>query len=134
MNTYPVPIQPTQMLHTQARQQLKPALTVSSRETVALLGALMAATTLVLLFVWVAGVATNNLIAAGTWGLGFIFLGLAIDSCKWPAIWQLAIGAALLALALLQTIVSPDFTIVSGALVATWVAFTVFRQLRYQGC
>jgi len=130
MSTYPVSMQPTQLLHAEARQQLKPALTVSRRETVALLGALMAATTLVSLFVWVAGVATNNLIAAGTWGLGFIFLGLAIDSRKWLAIWQLTMGAALLALALLQTIVSPDFTIVSGALVTTWVAFTVFGQLR----
>lgn len=80
MNTYPVSIQHTQLLQTEARQQLNPALTVSSR--------------------------------------------------KRPAILQLTMGIALLVLALLQVAASPDFILVSGALVTTWVAVTVFRQLQ----
>ena len=130
MNTYPVSIQQAQRLQTGSRQQLIPAMIVSSRETLALWGAVMAAMALVLFFVWVASTATNNLIAGGTWGLGFIFLGLAADNRKRTAILQLTMGIALLGLALLQVAVSPDFILVSGTLIATWVAVTVFRQLQ----
>ena len=130
MKTYPVSIQQAQLLQTGARRQLISALTVSSRKTLALLGAVTAATILVLLFTWLAGMVTSNLIGVSTWGLGFIFLGQAVDNCKWRAISHLSMGVALLGLALLQLTVSPDFTIVSGALVTTWVAVTVFRQLQ----
>jgi len=130
MNTYPVSIQQAQLFQTGSRSQLTPALTVYTRKTLALLGAVMAAIALILLLVWVASMATNNLVAAGAWGLGFIFLGLATDSRKRPAILRLTMGIALLGLALLQVTVSPGFTLVSGALVTTWVAVRVFRQLR----
>ena len=93
------------------------------------LGALTTATAIVLLSVWMAGVEISNMVDASTWGLGLIFLGLAVDNRKPTAIFQVATGMALLVLAWLQHTVSPDFTIVSGVLVATWVAVRVFRQL-----
>ncbi len=96
MNTYPVSVQQAQRLQTGSRQQLIPAMIVSSRETLALWGAVMAAMALVLFSVWAASTATNNLIAGGTWGLGFIFLGLAADNRKRTAILQLTMGIALL--------------------------------------
>ena len=130
MNTYPVSIQQAHLFQGGDRRQLKSDITVSRRETLALFGAAITATVLAFLFVWVASMATNSLVAAGTWGLGFIFLGLATDSRKWPAIWQLTMGIALLVLALLQVTLSPDFALVSGALVTIWIAARVFMQLR----
>lgn len=130
MNTYPVSVQQAQLLQTGAGRQRIPVMTVSSRETLAFSGTVMAVTILVLLFAWVVSMATNNLVAAGTWGLGFIFLGLATDSPRRSAILQLAMGIALLVLALLQVAVWPGFALVSGALITTWVALMVFRQLR----
>jgi hypothetical protein len=102
------------------------------RETLALLAAVMTATALVVIFVWVVSIASNDVISGGTWGLGLIFFGLATDSRKRAAIWQLTTGFALLVLAFLQVAVSPDFTLVSGAIVTTWVAVTVFRRLQRQ--
>jgi hypothetical protein len=64
-----------------------------------------------------------------TWGAGFIFLGLAVDSHGTVARFQLATGIVLPALALLQNNVSPDFIIVSGALLATWLGAAVLKRL-----
>ena len=130
MSTYLLPVELKQLIQTEARQQLFPVMAVSARGILALLIAVTAATAFALISVWVAAVLTVDLIDAGTWGLGFIFLGLATDNRRRTAILQLITGIVLLGLALLQAIVSPDFTIVSGAVVTSWVAFTVFRQLR----
>ena len=132
MNTYPVSIQPGQQLPIGTGERHIPAIMLCRRETLALLAAVMTATALVVIFVWVASITSNNVISGGTWGLGLIFFGLATDSRAWAAIWQLTTGVTLLVLALLQVAVSPDFTLVSGAIVTTWVAVTVFRRLQRQ--
>jgi hypothetical protein len=132
MNTYPVSIQPEQHLPIGTGERHISAIMLCRRETPALLAAVMSATALVAVFVWVASIASNDVISGGTWGLGLIFFGLATDSRKRAAIWQLTTGVALLVLAFLQVAVSPDFTLVSGAIVTTWVAVTVFRRLQIQ--
>ena len=115
---------------TTAGSNIVPVMTVSIREMLALLSALSAATGIVLLSVWVAGMEISNILGAATWGLGFVFLGLAVDNREQTARWQLVTGLALLSLAALQYTVSPDFTIASGVLLAIWVAVGMFRQLR----
>jgi len=129
MKSYTIPMQ-GQRFQAGSKPHLLPIMAISTRELLALLSAVTVATAFVLLSVWVAGMATDNLIAASTWGMGFIFLALASDNRQLIAILQLTTGVALIGLALLQITVSPDFTIISGALLSTWVAFTVFRQLR----
>ena len=103
---------------------------VSIREFLALLSAVTSAAAIVLLSVWVAGMEMTAILSASTWGVGFIFLGVAVDNREPTAFFQLATGIALLALAWLQNAVSPDFTIVSGVLVAAWVAVSLFKRLR----
>jgi len=65
---------------------------------------------------------------ATLWTLGFVFLGLAIDSEKTGMVSNLAIGIALPALALLSSRVAPEFAIVAAALVAVSVGVAIFRR------
>jgi hypothetical protein len=132
MNTYPVSIQPEQQLPIGTGERQIPAIMLCRRASPALLAAVMSATALVAVFVWVASIASNNVISGGTWGLGLIFFGLATDGRMRAAIWQLTTGVTLLVLALLQVAVSPDFKLVSGAIVTIWVAVTVFRRVQRQ--
>ena len=113
-----------------ADQKFVPAITASINEVLVLLSAFTAAAAIVLLSIWVAGLEMSNVLAASTWGVGFIFLGLAVDNRDPRASLQLASGAALLVLAWLQTNISTDYAIVSGVLVAAWVATSLFKQLR----
>jgi hypothetical protein len=130
MKTFTPLIHQGQQLKSTTEPQLIPAVAISIREMLAALGALTAATAIVLLSVWVAGMEETAILSASTWGVGFVFLGLAVDNREPTALWQLLTGVALLGLAWLQNTVSPDFTIVSGILVATWVADGLFRRLR----
>ena len=68
--------------------------------------------------------------SAGTWGISFIFLGMAVDNREPTAFFQLSTGLALMVLAWLHFTVSAEFMILSGVLVATWVSFELFRRLR----
>jgi hypothetical protein len=70
------------------------------------------------------------ILSASAWGVGLIFLGLAIDNREPKAILQLLTGISLLVLAWLQNTVSPDYTIFSGVIVASWAAVATFKQLR----
>ena len=130
MRTYTATIQENRKTETTARAGNLPAMDFSFREMLALLSALTTATGITLLSVWMVGMGIDNILGVATWGLGFMFLGLAVDSRGLKAFLQLSTGVALLSLACLQNIVSPDFTIASGVLLATWVAVVVFRQLR----
>lgn len=129
MKTYTLPMQQNRLVQTQVGPQLIPV-TISARVILALLSAVTVATAFVLLSVWLTGVLAGNLIGAGTWGLGFIFLGLAADNRGRTSLLQLLTGVVLLGLALLQAIVSPDFIYISSAVVTVWIALTVFRLLQ----
>ena len=130
MKTYPLQVHQYQRVQKLSRQQLIPAMVVSVHEILALLSALTVTTILIVLSAWLAPMTSDNFLGAITWGLGFIFLALATDNNNRMAILQLTTGIALLALALLQLSVSPEFANISGAIVSTWLAFAVFRQLR----
>jgi len=130
MKTLTAAMQHNRQLQTSVGQKLIPAMNASIREALAVLSAVVAASAVVMLSVWVAGLEISNILGASTWGLGFIFLGLAIDNSEPTAFLHLLTGVALLVLAWLQNTVSPDYNIVSGVLVALWVAVAVFRWLR----
>ena len=130
MKTFTTPMQRDQKILTGAGQQIIPTVVVSTREVLAALSAITAATAIILLFIWVAGMETNNIAGAATWGLAFIFLGLAVDNREPTALLQFATGVALLILAVLHSSISPDFMIASGVLIASWLAVVIFRQLR----
>ena len=117
-------------LQTNTGQKFVPAVTASINEVLALFSAVSAATAIVLLSVWVAGLEMTDILGAAIWGVGFIFLGIAVDNREPGAFLQLTTGVALLVLAWLQTTVSPDFAIVPGVLVAAWVAAGLFKRLR----
>ena len=108
---------------------LIPAMVASMGDILALTFAGLAAIAVITLSVWAAGLEINTYLGLSTWGLGFIFLGLAVDNHGRIALFQLVTGAAFLVLALLQNSVSPDFIIVSGVLLAIWLAAVIFKRL-----
>lgn len=130
MKTHTGPIQHHRHYHLTAESRLAPLMVDSFRETLALLSAVIAAIAIVMLSVWVAGMEMHSIFGAFTWGLGFVFLAMAVDSRESFAILQSLTGLSLLVLAWLHNSVSPDFIIVSGVLLAMWVAATLFRQLK----
>lgn len=114
---------------TAGSRRLVSAIAASMRDIVALTGAGLAAITVITLSVWATGMGINAYLGMSTWGMGFIFLALAVDNDGRLAVLQLVTGVAFLILALLQNSVSPDFIIVSGVLLATWVAVVLFKRL-----
>lgn len=106
-----------------------PAIITSMRNVLALCGAGLTAIAIITLFVWAAGLEISTLLGLSTWGMGFIFLGSAIDNHGRAALYQLITGVALGGVALAQKSVSPDFIIVSGVILATWVAVALFKRL-----
>ncbi len=114
---------------TVAPKGLIPAMIASMHDVMALTWAGLSAIAIITLSVWAAGMEINTYLSLSTWAMGFIFLGLAVDNYGRVALFQLVTGVAFLVLALLQNSVSPDFIIVSGALLATWVAVVLFNRL-----
>lgn len=129
MKTFSAYFQQKQSLDSIAREQLIPAVKASMRGVVVLMCAVLAAILIVTLSVWVTGMEIDPYLGAGTWGLGFIFLGFAVDNHGPAALVQMTSGVALLILAILQNSVSPDFFIISGALVASWVVVLLFKRV-----
>jgi len=130
MKTFIAPIQQNPSLRITTGSSLTRVMTIPIRVILAGLGAAVVTVAFVMLSVWAAGLETTGILAAATWGAGFIFFALAVDNRAQSAFLQLASGTALLFLAWLQNTVSPEFAIVSGALVAVWLAVATFRQLR----
>lgn len=129
MKTFSVSTHQSLRVKPNATQKLGPILTASMRNIMALTWAGVTAFTLIALSVWTAGMEISTYLGAGSWGLGFIFLALALDNDKKHARYQAMTGAVLLILALLQSSVSPGFMIISGAILAAWLAGAVFKRL-----
>lgn len=104
------------------------SMAASLSEILSLAVAVAVAAALVTLSVWLAGKATGPLLAASTWGLGFLFLGLAVDSRGLRAVLLGVTGLALPVLAQLQDRVSTDFVIVSGVLLAAWAGHSILKS------
>jgi hypothetical protein len=132
MKTYTAPIPQNRNLQSVAGRNLVPFMAASMRDIVTLVGAMLMAASIITLSVWMAGMGAGAVLAAGTWGLGFVFLGLAMDEHGPVALYRAATGIALLILALLQTRVSADFVIVSAVLLAAWAGFALFKRLSLQ--
>lgn len=132
MKTYDAALQRNTKLHSSFREKLIPAMFSSMREVVALLAAVLAAAAIITLFTWAAGMEISTFLGVSVWGLGFIFLGLSVDQQGPVALLQMATGAVLLILALLQSSVSPDFVIASGILLAAWAGVVLFKRLSVQ--
>jgi fatty acid desaturase len=117
-------------LRNPAESRAVPVMVDSFRETLALLGAVSAAIAIVMFSVWVIGTPMQAIYSAMTWGAGLIFLAMAVDSSVSTAFLKAVTGLGLLFLAWLQGSVSADFTVVTGMLIALWVAASLFRRLR----
>ena len=111
-------------------RNIVPAMAASINGVLALLAAITTAVAIMLLSVWVSGQEINEILGAAIWGVGFVFLGIAVDNRDPGAFLLMVTGIALLVLAWLQTSVSSDYAIVSGVLIAGWVAFSIFKRLR----
>ena len=111
-------------------QSILPTVAISISETLAAFSAVVSTTLIVFLSIWVASMEVSNISAAVTWGLGFVFAGLAVDGRGLTALLQVITAVSLLLLAYLQNYISADFVIAAGALLATWSAGIVFRQLK----
>lgn len=129
MKTYSVHIDQNEKSDSIASLKLILAMKASIGEILASLSAMLVAAAIITLSVWAAGTEINAFLGAGTWALAFVFLGLAVDNRERTAILQMMTGLALLVLALLQNYVSPDFLIVSGSLVGSWVAAIFFKRV-----
>ena len=123
-------IQQEHLIHIRTKRGGFPSELVSPREVLATLSAITAATAIILISVLAAGVEFTNIIAASTWALAFAFFALAVDNRGPNAVIQSLSGLTLIVLAWLQVNVSSDYSIAAGVLVATWVAVSLFRQLR----
>ena len=130
MKLLSTPIQQNALPRITIGSSLTSVATIPVRAILAVLGAAVVSVAFVMFSVWVAGLETTGIVAAATWGAGFVFFALAVDNRARSAFLQLGSGATLLLLAWLQNAVSPEFTIVSGVLVAAWLAVATFRQLR----
>lgn len=129
MKTFSVHIDQNRKPDSITSSKLILATKTSLREILASMSAVLVAASIITLSVWAAGTEVNLFLGAGTWALAFIFLGLAVDNRERTALLQMMTGLALLVLALLQNFVSPDFLIVSGTLVASWVAAIIFKRV-----
>lgn len=129
MKTFSVSIHQGLKLKPGATQKLGKVLTATMRNIMAVTWATVAALALIALFVWVAGMGVHTYLGAGTWGMGFIFLALALDNDGKHTRYKAMTGVALLTLALLQSSLSPGFMIISGAVLAAWLAGAVFNRL-----
>lgn len=129
MKTFSTPIQQNRKPQSFSAKTHLPALAVPMRSIMALMYAGLAAAVVVTLSIWVAGMGISTFLGVSTWVAGFIFLAIAVDNHGPVAISQAASGIVLLTLALLQNSISPDLFLVTGVLLAGWVAFTVYRRL-----
>ena len=129
MKTLTAPIQQERKYQAN-HKQLIPFMKVSIREIQALLSAVGSAIAIVLLSVWASGLGETAILSAGTWGISFVFMAVAVDNRGLKAFFALFTGLALMVLAWLQTTVSPEFLILSGVLLTSWVSIGLYRLLR----
>ncbi len=128
MKTLTATIREPRELETATSKKWLRSMTEILREILGLAVAVAVAAALVTLSVWLAGKPAGPLLAACTWGLGFVFLGLAVDSRGLRSVFLGITGLVLPVLALLQDRVSPDFVIVSGVLLAAWAGHGILRR------
>jgi hypothetical protein len=130
MKMYTTPIQQNPQLQTGTTSTIFSVMAASMQEILLLLSTAIAALGIILLSIWAAGFEAQNILSASTWGLGFVFLGLAVDNRRASAVLQVLTACSLFALAWLQNYVSADFVVVTGVVLAAWLAGLVFKLLK----
>lgn len=110
--------------------RLLPDMAVSGADILAVLGAVSAASLVILLSVLAAGIEATGILGAANWGLGLVFIALALDKDSPFPVLRFLTGLAMCVLAWLQFSVSPDFIVATGVLLAAWLAAALFRHLR----
>ena len=130
MKTYHLEMHKHKLLKTPVTHRWGPGINVFVIEMLAVFGALAVAISVILGSIWLATLDIKPLLGAGTWAVAFIFFALAFDKRGPAALFQAFTGVALVILAWLQNTMTADFTIVSGVLLATWVAVAVFKQFK----
>jgi hypothetical protein len=109
-----------------------PVMAASLHNIMALTWAGLVAVAIITLSVWSVGMEISTYLGVSAWGLGFVFLALAVDNNGQHALYQAISGVALLVLAMLQASVATEFFIVSGVILAAWVARIIFGFLSVQ--
>lgn len=130
MKTITAHIHDTGRFHTKSAPEQLPEMVIPICEILALLSAVTVATGVIMLSIWAAGMDISGLIGAAGWGVAIVFFALAVDSRTPVALLQGSTGVALAVLAWLQFVVSPEYTIVSGIVIAAWLAVAVFERLK----
>ena len=129
MKIVSTPIRQHRKVKSVATEKLIPVVTATVRESISLIVAVSTVALIITLSVWMAGLEISAYLGASTWGVGFIFLALAVDNRGRAALLQMLTGVVLLVLALLQNSVSPDFIIVAGVLLSVWLGVFLFKRL-----
>jgi len=130
MKTITTHIHDTGQFHTASTPDHFPEVVIPICEILALLSAVTVAVSVIMLSIWVAGMDISGVTGAVGWGVAIIFFALAVDSRTPVALLQSSTGVALAVLAWLQFAVSPEYTIVSGVVIAAWLAVAVFQRLK----
>ena len=130
MKIYNLEMHKHNLLNTPATHRWGPGINVFVMEMLAVLGALAVAISVILMSIWLATLDIKPLLGAGTWAVAFIFFALAFDKRGSTALLHAITGAALVVLAWLQNAMTTDYVIVSGVLLATWIAVATFKQFK----
>ncbi len=130
MRTFTTTIKQNRQSQSSNVQRFTKALAVSITEVLALFAAAISAIGIVLLAVWASGLESMAILSAITWATSFIFLAMAVDNNHSTALLQAFTGIALMILSWLQNSVSPEFTIVTGVLIAAWVSISLYWRLK----
>ena len=107
-----------------------PAIVITLRDVIAVLGALAVVVVTVLLAAWMSTIGSGNVLAGGTWGAAIVFTALAVDGRGAKALMLAMMAVVLVALAWLQLSLAAGFVVPAAALVAPWLAVGVFQRLR----
>jgi hypothetical protein len=107
-----------------------PAMVITLRDVIAVLGALAVVVVAVLLAAWMSTIGSGNALAGSTWGAAIVFAALAVDGRGMKALVLALTATVLMVLAWLQLSLAAGFVILAAALVAPWPAAEVFRRLR----
>lgn len=109
-----------------------PAMVISIRQVVAVLGASVAALLLLTLTVWFVEMGLGPYIAPVSWGVAMIFMASALDHHEGTSIAKVLTALGLAALAWAQYFIAAEWGIVAAILLAPWLIMAVYKRLQRQ--
>lgn len=112
----------------QAASWSRPWLPIRRDALLALTGILLSAV-VVLLAAWAATHGALLLLGAVSVGLGFVFIGLALEARHELAAALALTGVFLPVLGAMATSVAPEFGVLAGALASGWIVYLALRRV-----